>query len=91
GSEVIALSNSNHYDLIILDIRMPDVDVLEAANQIRKLGIKTPIWFISVFSDEQIEESIRNGLASKYFCKPFDVNDFSTEVKRLFQSKKRAV
>ncbi|MBC9786770.1 response regulator, partial [Heliobacterium chlorum] len=25
GSEVIALSNSNHYDLIILDIRMPDV------------------------------------------------------------------
>jgi signal transduction histidine kinase/ActR/RegA family two-component response regulator len=38
GAQAIHAARSNHYDLLLLDVHMPDVDGLQAARAIRELG-----------------------------------------------------
>lgn len=57
-------------DLILMDYDMPDLNGVEAVNEIRKLGFTTPVIFLTGKSDEEtVMECIRCG-AIDYVLKP---------------------
>jgi CheY-like chemotaxis protein/anti-sigma regulatory factor (Ser/Thr protein kinase) len=65
GAEAIAAARSRRYDLILMDLQMPDVDGLEATLEIRKMEAyrKVPILALTAnYSDQMRAECQRHGM-----------------------------
>jgi DNA-binding response OmpR family regulator len=77
--EKVLYENLNYYDLIILDIMMPNIDGFELCSRIRE-QVDYPILFLTA----KVEESdIIKGLglgADDYFTKPFGVQELRARV-----------
>jgi len=64
GREAVALARRTHPDVMLMDIRMPDGDGLEATRDIARLGPVPRIIILTTFGlDEYIVEAIRAGAA----------------------------
>jgi DNA-binding response OmpR family regulator len=73
----LALARKQTFDVIALDIKLPDAGGLEVCSELqtRHISRKTPIIFIaSSFSSEVMAEGKRLG-AADYITKPFDMTD----------------
>ena len=71
GEEAIEQSNEQNPDALILDIKMPLVNGLEALRRIRKACPKLPILMITGYEASEIaQQAFRLG-ASEYLVKPF--------------------
>lgn len=85
GQEALSLVNSNHPDLIILDVLMPKMNGFDAVRQIRTNSscVDTPIIFLSSRADTAAEiEGLEAG-AQLYLLKPFRVEELLSRVKDL--------
>ncbi len=76
GGEAVDRFNSKHYDLVLMDLRMPVMNGFEATNAIRALGSQVPIVALtaSAFTDER-EKALSSGF-SAYLVKPFLPEEF---------------
>jgi response regulator NasT len=74
GERAIELVLEHRPDLVILDIRMPRLDGIAAAEQIagRRLA---PVVILTAFSQRDLVERARDAGAMAYLVKPFDQND----------------
>jgi response regulator NasT len=70
GEQAVSLASETSPDLIILDIRMPKVDGLEAARQIRK-RCPAPIIILSAHSEAGLGIEAAGAGANAYLVKPF--------------------
>ena len=51
GNTGTKLGASQAYDLIILDIMLPDRNGIEVCRDLRSMGVRTPILFLSALSE----------------------------------------
>ncbi len=72
GSEGLRLINENKYDLIILDIMLPDASGFELCKAIRRTQTTPVIFLTSLGSEESILKGYELG-ADDYVVKPFNV------------------
>lgn len=73
GREAVELAENGDYDLIILDIMMPEIDGLEACRQI-KAFTDTPVLFLSALGEEHdFLNGYKNG-CDDYIVKPFPLS-----------------
>ena len=85
GNDGLDLALKNKYDLIILDIMLPDIDGVEICKIIRSEKKFTPILMLTAKSEE-IDKII--GLetgADDYLTKPFSVREFIARVKAIIR------
>ena len=85
GSKGLNLAETQKFDLIILDLMLPEVDGLEICRNIRAQKIYTPVLMLTAKSEE-IDKII--GLetgADDYMTKPFNVREFISRVKAIFR------
>lgn len=79
---------ANHsYDVIVLDIMLPELDGLTILRKLRKLHDKTPVILIS--AKDAVEQRIE-GLdagADDYLVKPFDLAELVARVRALIRRK----
>ncbi len=85
GSGAAALDLVRHYDfaVILLDIRMPDLDGFETAGLLRRLerGRTTPIVFMTAGNPTPVEQAVGYSLgAVDYMLKPLHIEVLSTKV-----------
>ena len=67
-----AVEQGRPYAVIFLDMRMPGINGLETAIEIRKHDVKAEIVFITAYSDCTIEEIVEQaGQNVGYHCKPY--------------------
>ncbi len=67
-----AVEEGRPYAVIFLDMRMPGINGLETAIEIRKYDIKAEIVFITAYSDCSIEDIVEQaGQNVGYHCKPY--------------------
>nr|MDA8404594.1 response regulator [Desulfobacteraceae bacterium] len=72
GQKALALIRENPYDLVISDIRMPNMDGLELLSAVKDLNIPCPVVFITAFASiDSAVDAMRQGVAD-YITKPFD-------------------
>jgi DNA-binding response OmpR family regulator len=81
GREAISKFGQRKFDLVILDLMLPDIDGLVVCKQIRA-GSSTPIVILSAKSTEdEIVEGLETG-ADDYVCKPFGAKELLARVRR---------
>ncbi len=83
GLEAIKKFDSFKPDIIISDIMMPNLNGLEMSKKIKEKNSETPIVILSAHGHkEMLLEAIDLGI-SKYFIKPFDIEEFIEYLKEL--------
>ena len=91
GEEALNLLRSGKFDLVFLDIKLPEVSGTEVLRQLRGLGIMTPIIIMTAFATvKNAVECTRLG-AVAYLQKPFTAEKLRqvlTEVKTKVSDQK---
>ena len=86
GAEALSLMREHPVDLLITDIRMPDVDGIELMRQCRSQWANTSIVVISGYDDfKYAQQAIEYG-ASAYLLKPVDKQELYRVVEKAWQS-----
>lgn len=67
-------------DLVLLDIRMPEVDGLECLRQIKKLSQDTLVIMVTCITDISIAKKALELGAIDYIIKPFDLDRLETAI-----------
>lgn len=85
GKDAIVKSKEKKFDLIILDVMLPDVNGFDICETIRLNDSQTPILFLTAKSDS--EDKIK-GLSiggDDYLTKPFNIEEFLLRIKLLIK------
>jgi len=77
--------NRERPDVIISDIRMPDMDGIALINEIKKLAPNLPVIIMTAYSDLDRAVSAFQSGAFEFFSKPFDVDEVVNLVKRAIR------
>lgn len=73
------------FDLIILDVMLPDISGIEVCGEMRKRGITTPILFLTILNTpENIALGLNTG-ADDYLIKPFKFIELIARIKALIR------
>lgn len=87
GADALAYAQSNHYDGLILDIMMPEMNGLDVLRQLRSAGINTPAMFLSARTEVyQRVEGLDAG-ADDYLPKPFSTAELLARVRAMLRRK----
>jgi len=64
------MENNQHFDVIFMDIQMPNLDGLQSTRLIRKMGYSAPIVALTAFSDESnVKDCMESGM-NEFLSKP---------------------
>jgi DNA-binding response OmpR family regulator len=91
GEDGVRLCNSSHPDLVILDIRLPDIDGFTVAERLRSNRRTGDIPIIFLTERRERNDRLR-GLslrAEDYITKPFDIQELRLRVRNALHSSKR--
>jgi two-component system, cell cycle response regulator CpdR len=83
GTEAAPLLEDQHFDLLLTDIVMPEMDGIELARHCAKVSPKTEVMFITGFSGVALRAG-QSMPQAKILSKPFHLKDLVLEVERLF-------
>lgn len=70
GNEAVRLYHEHHPDLILMDLKMPDMDGYEATAEIRKEDSDIPIIAVTAFAFAEDEQRVRQSGFNGYAAKP---------------------
>ena len=88
GKTAINAINKNVFDLVISDIRLPDITGIEILKHCKKVSPETDFLLITAFaSQETAVEAVKNG-AADYIYKPFDIDDLKIRINNCISKKK---
>ena len=73
GEQAVALVTEHKPDLLVMDIKMPNLDGISAAEKL--VGSKTPIVLLTAFSQKELVDRASEAGAMAYVVKPFTPND----------------
>jgi AmiR/NasT family two-component response regulator len=79
GEQAVALSRELKPDLVIMDIKMPVLDGISAAEQIGKERI-APVVMLTAFSQKELVERARDAGVMAYIVKPFTASDLAPAI-----------
>lgn len=85
GSVGLTYAQSNHYDLIILDLMLPGMDGLEICRSLRKNSVYTPILMLTAKSSELDRVLGLEIGADDYITKPFHVREVVARVRSVLR------
>ena len=73
----------NAYDILVLDVRLPDGNGVSLVQALRREGRDTPILVVTGDSDEELTARALDAGADDYMQKPVRVSEFKARVRAL--------
>lgn len=83
GTEAIPYLTNEHFDLLLSDIVMPEMDGIELAQRCGEISPHTKVMFITGFAAVTLKAG-RETAQAKVLSKPFHLRDLVLEVQRVF-------
>ncbi|EJL34671.1 cell cycle two-component system response regulator CpdR [Novosphingobium sp. AP12] len=83
GTAAIPHLERDHFDLLLSDIVMPEMDGIELAQKCAEISPMTKVMFITGFAAVTLRAS-REAPQAKVLSKPFHLRDIVMEVQRIF-------
>lgn len=85
GKEAIALSVNKKFDLMISDIKMPEIDGLQLLNEIQKVNPQIRVIMVTAFGDVQTYlKSMQLG-AHEYINKPIRIQELKRVISTIME------
>jgi len=81
GEEAIALAIEHQPDLAILDVKMPVLDGISAAEKIISIA---PVLMLTAFSQRELVDRARDAGVMAYVVKPFTISDLVPAIEIAF-------
>ena len=86
GIEAVTMNEEEHPDIILMDVRMPEMDGLDATRIIKEVNNKVPIIILSAYAfPENIREAKAAG-CDEFMAKPFNVEDLIEKINHFIGS-----
>ena len=84
GQDAVTLCEENEYDLILMDVQMPNMDGLQATKLIRstQLNFGTPIIAVTAHAFKEEQQRLLNSGMDDYLPKPLDLSDLVDLINR---------
>ncbi len=85
GKSALQLFRSQHFDLIILDVMLPEIDGFQICEQIRLENLDVPIMFLTA-KDTSVDKvhGLKKG-ADDYLVKPFNLEELLLRIRNLLK------
>ncbi len=80
-----ALCSGNEYDLIVLDVMLPDRSGVDTARSMRKDGCAAPILMLTALSGTKDKVSGLDAGADDYLTKPFEFDELTARIRALLR------
>ncbi len=85
GEQGLCLAQMNPYDLIILDVMLPNKDGISICKEIRSEKGAVPILLLTAKNTVKDKVTGLNAGADDYLTKPFDIEELTARVKALLR------
>ncbi|MGI5131340.1 response regulator transcription factor [Pseudonocardia sp. CA-107938] len=83
GHRALHLGLTRHYDVIVLDRRLPALDGLDVMVRLRRRGVGTPVLVLSAAATASDRVTGLDAGAEDYLTKPFDVDELLARLRAL--------
>jgi two-component system response regulator AtoC len=84
GNEVVSQVGESSPDLVIMDVRMPELDGIEALPKVKTASPRTSVLIMTAFGSSNAAIKAMELGAFDYITKPFELDKISHTVKRAF-------
>jgi PAS domain S-box len=94
GKEAVEYFRQHRFDLVIMDIQMPEMDGLEAMKELRRIDgpLKhTPIMALTAYALNGDRENLLDAGMDGYISKPVDINELFSVINNLVGIKKSGI
>lgn len=85
GREGEELAAQNRYDVIVLDLMLPDHDGVQACRELRRRGVATPVLMLTALGSTDNKVSGLEAGADDYLTKPFDFEELIARLRALLR------
>lgn len=85
GFDAIEHLRNNKTDLVLLDLKMPDMDGFDVLREMEEKDIKTKVIVLTAYADvKSAIDSAKMG-ASDFISKPYDFDELLITIRRVLQ------
>lgn len=85
GREALEVIKENPVDLLLLDIKMPDMHGLKVLDELKKLKKDIPVIISTAYSGMKDDFSVVTSRVSDYLVKPVDLNELKFKVSKVLR------
>jgi DNA-binding response OmpR family regulator len=89
GREGFETAREGNFDLIVLDVMLPEMDGIAICQKLRALDVFTPILMLTAKSEEFDKVMGLESGADDYLTKPFGIREFIARVKAILRRQER--
>jgi DNA-binding NtrC family response regulator len=86
ATEGLKRLENTSYDLVLLDLMMPDRSGMEVLKEVRERDTETPIFMITAYGSVEVAVDALKSGANDYFSKPWDNEKLLIEIERMIAS-----
>lgn len=83
GEDALTSMTAKTYNIIVMDWNLPGLTGIEVCKRYREQGGNLPVLMLTGMHGSSDEEKCKQAGASKYLCKPFQLDDLTREVELL--------
>lgn len=87
GEQALGLVAQNQFPMAFLDVKLPDIEGLDLAGQIRQKDDGVRIFIVSGYfykNDKEVQQALAQGLIAGFIAKPFDHEEIRTAIRNCF-------
>ncbi len=88
GRQGLYMAQVTDYDLIVLDLMLPEMDGLTVLQELRKSGQTSPVLVLTARDEKPVIVDLLNAGADDYLTKPFDLGELIARAKALVRRAK---
>ena len=87
GNGALSIIKKNIIDLVLLDMRLPDVDGIEVLKKVKELDTEILVIMMTAYSDVQTAVSAMKSGAYHYINKPFELDELKLLIEKGLETK----
>lgn len=87
GEDALAYLESDNYDVLVLDVMMPQIDGIEVLKRIRAKGNNIPVLVLTAKAEVDDKVLGLDSGANDYLTKPFDTKELLARIRTITRSR----